>query len=151
MRNIFIEKSYTKYCRETSSKLFSRKSILSMPQPSETLYSSLLLYVQVMDYKNILKPRCWPIIFTSYKAFSKNKNKSVTGLLVLFSPVFFKKNVYLSCYILFTDKISLSDYLYFLRYCVTGVFIVIICLTVDDVKILKLSWAFLSSSSPTGP
>ena len=97
MRNIFIEKLYTKYYRETSSRLFSRKSILSMPQQSETLYSLLLLYLQVMDYKNILKPRCWPIVFTSYKAFSKNKNNSATGLLI-FSSIFQEKYLAIMLY-----------------------------------------------------
>ena len=40
-----------------------------------------LLYVQVKNYQNILKFRCWPRAFTSCKTFSKNKR----GLELVFS------------------------------------------------------------------
>ena len=35
----------------------------------------VLLYVQVEGYQNILKLRCRPLAFTSYKAFLKTKRK----------------------------------------------------------------------------
>ena len=46
MRNIFLEKLYTKCSKETSFRLFSQKSILSisLDQQSEILYSLFLLY-----------------------------------------------------------------------------------------------------------
>ena len=45
MRNIFFEKSYTKYGGETSSRPFSEKLKLSisLDQESKTLYSLFLL------------------------------------------------------------------------------------------------------------
>ena len=56
-RNIFLEKSYTKYGGETSPRQFFKKSKLSifLDQQSEHLYSLFLLYVRVEDYQNILK------------------------------------------------------------------------------------------------
>ena len=60
MRNIFLEKSYTKCGGENSSRLFYKKSKLriSLDQQSEMLYRLFLLYVQVEVYQNILKLRC---------------------------------------------------------------------------------------------
>ena len=60
MRHIFLEKSYTKCGDETSFRPFSKKSKLriSLDQQSENLYSLLLLYVQVVDHRNMLKLRC---------------------------------------------------------------------------------------------
>ena len=46
MRNIFLEKSYTKYGGETIPRSFSKKLKLSisLDQKSKVLYSLLLLY-----------------------------------------------------------------------------------------------------------
>ena len=46
MKNIFLEKSYTKYGGETSPRLFTKKLKLtiSLDQRSKTLCSLLLLY-----------------------------------------------------------------------------------------------------------
>ena len=46
MRNIFLEKSYTKYGEETSPRPFSKTSKLSisLDQHSKVLYSLFLLY-----------------------------------------------------------------------------------------------------------
>ena len=54
MRNIFLQKSCSKY--DVEPRPFSEKSKLSMSvdQQSEIIYSLLLLYVQVEDYQNIL-------------------------------------------------------------------------------------------------
>ena len=46
------------------------KLIISLDQQSETFYNLFLLYVQAEKYQNILKLRCWPLAYTSYKAFS---------------------------------------------------------------------------------
>ena len=50
MKNIFLEKSYTKYGGETSPRPFSEKLKLriSLDQESEVLYSLLLLYGKLM-------------------------------------------------------------------------------------------------------
>ena len=52
MRNIFLEKSCTKYGGETSPRHFIKKTklILSVDQQSEVSYSLFLFYVQVKDY-----------------------------------------------------------------------------------------------------
>ena len=83
MRNIFLEKWYTKCSREASLRNFYKKSKLSikfLDQQSEMLWSLFWLYVQVEVYQSILKLRCWPLAFTLYKAFLKNKKRSGTSL-----------------------------------------------------------------------
>ena len=49
MRNIFLEKSYTKFGGETSLTPFNKKSKLkiSPDQQSKTLYNLFLLYVEI--------------------------------------------------------------------------------------------------------
>ena len=61
MKNIFLEKSCTKFGGETSPRPFSKKQNfrISLDQQSEIYYSFFfLLYVQVQDFQNILKLRC---------------------------------------------------------------------------------------------
>ena len=57
MKNIFLEKSYTKCDGETRPKPFSKKPKLSisLDQRSEILCSLILLYGEVKHYENILK------------------------------------------------------------------------------------------------
>ena len=61
VRNIFREKSQTKFGGESSPKHFSKKSKLSISQDqeSEILYSLFLLYVQVGDYQNKVLITCF--------------------------------------------------------------------------------------------
>ena len=77
MRNIFLEKSYSKYGGQTSPRYFLKKLKLSIypNQQSKVLHSLFLLYVKVEGYKTILKLRSKPFALTSYKAFFKNKNR----------------------------------------------------------------------------
>ena len=74
--NIFLEKSFKKSAEETSPRPWYKKSLLSisLDQQSEILYS-FLFYVQFKDYQNILKLRCWPLAFTSYKALLLKKKQ----------------------------------------------------------------------------
>ena len=51
---------------------------------------------QVEECQNILKLSGRPFAFTSYKAFLKNKKKSGTSLLALFSALILKKNASLA-------------------------------------------------------
>ena len=57
MKNISLEKLYTKCDGETSPKsLFKRSKLsISQDQQSEIVYCVLLLYGQIKDYQNILK------------------------------------------------------------------------------------------------
>ena len=53
MRNIFLEKSYTKYDGETSPRPLSKKSILSisLDHQSKVVYNSFLLYAKLRAIK----------------------------------------------------------------------------------------------------
>ena len=83
MRNIFLEKSWTKCGGETSPKpIFFKKEKIKTEHIDQQSYSLFLFYVQVEDCQNILKLRCKQLAFISHKAFSKNKKRSgisVTG------------------------------------------------------------------------
>ena len=64
MRNIFLEKSYSK-CGQGSSKPFSKKLklTLSLDQWYKVLYSFVFIVWQVKGYRNILKLSCRPLAF----------------------------------------------------------------------------------------
>ena len=72
MRNIFVEKSYTKYGGETIPRHFSKKTkfSISLHQWSKVLQFALTI-CPVEDYRNISKLRSRPLAFTSNKAFLK--------------------------------------------------------------------------------
>ena len=55
MRNIFLEKSYTKYGGETIPRPFSKKSKLSSGLMVESFLQFVFIVCQVEDYRNILK------------------------------------------------------------------------------------------------
>ena len=40
----------------------------------------VLLYLQVDEYQNILKPQCWPLAFTFYKSFFLEKHDFLRGI-----------------------------------------------------------------------
>ena len=138
MKNIFLEKSCKKCGRETSPDLFLKNWNL------EYLWINISLYVQVEGYRNILKLRCTPIAFTSYKDFLENKNRS--GTLPHFLLNFLK--IYLSRNVLLTNQISLSDCLYFLT-CWAVLWLFVSQFVTS--WILKLTLAFLSWHFPTWP
>ena len=93
MRNIFLEKSYTKYGTETTARPFSKKSKLSI---SPDQYFNVLYFVfivcQVEDYRKRLKLSCRPLAFTSDRAFLKTK-RSGTSPPASFSAWFSEKNI----------------------------------------------------------
>ena len=64
MRNIFIEKSYTKCDGETSPRPFSEKLKLN----TKSFKQFVIIICQVEDYQNILKLNlsCRPVACTSY-------------------------------------------------------------------------------------
>ena len=66
----------------------------------------VFIVYQVQDYRNILQLSCKSLAFTSNKTFSKNGNSSGTSLPTSCSAWFLEKNF--TCYILLSDKISLS-------------------------------------------
>ena len=77
MRNIFLQKSYTKYGTETSPRPFSEKSLDQL--------QFIFILSQAEGYQNISKLGCIPLAFTSFEAFLKNKRRSGTSAPTLFS------------------------------------------------------------------
>ena len=77
LRNIFLEKSHQKCGRETIPGPFSKisKLSISLDQLVLSLIQFVFIVCQVEDYRNTLKLSCRPLVFTSYKAFFKNKQK----------------------------------------------------------------------------
>ena len=55
----------------------------------------LFIIYQLEDYWNIMKLRCRPLTLNSYKAFSKNKNRSGKTLSASFFRKFLKKKIML--------------------------------------------------------
>ena len=95
MRNIFLEKSYTKCGRETIPRPFSKSqnreyfcvNILKF-------YIYFLIVCQVENYRKWLKLSCRPLAFTSHKAFLKSKKRSGASLPALFLVWLLKKICY---------------------------------------------------------
>ena len=73
MKNIFLEKSYTKCGGETIPRPFSKKLkvSISLDQYSTVLYS--FFFLLYFKYRKILKPSSRPLVFTSNKVFLKMK------------------------------------------------------------------------------
>ena len=70
MRDIFLEKSYTKCGRETIPGPFSKnKNGAYTWIDSLKCYKCVLFYVQIDVHKYILKLRCLTLSFVLYKAF----------------------------------------------------------------------------------
>ena len=114
IRNIFLEKSYSKYDEKTNPRPFSKKSKLSifLDQLFKVLHDLYLLYVQVEGYRKILKLRCTPPAFTSYKSVLNMKKWSGTSLPASFSAWFLKKNISkFHCLIAFTSR-NVGQYVY---------------------------------------
>ena len=94
MRNIFLEKSYTKCGGETSSKTFFYKIRIEHTSGSVVSSFTQLIFIvwQVEGYRNISKLSRRPLALTSYKAFFKNKG-SGTSFSASFWAWFMKKNI----------------------------------------------------------
>ena len=96
MRNIFIGKLYAKFEEKLIRDPFLKNenwAYLSLDQQFEILYNIFLRYIQVEDYRNILKLTCWLLAFISYQTFLKNKKRSETNLLVFLSTLLLKNNI----------------------------------------------------------
>ena len=94
MKNIFLEKSYLKCGRETSSRPFSKKSNWAYLWINILkFYVFCLIVCQVEDYRKWFELSSRPFAFTSYKAFLKNKKRSETSLPTSFPAWFLKKSI----------------------------------------------------------
>ena len=92
MRNIFLKISFTECGRETISRPFSKRSYVMSGSIFLKFIQFIFIPCQVEECQNVLKLSGRPFAFTSYKAFLKNKKKSGTSLLALFSALILKKN-----------------------------------------------------------
>ena len=92
MRNIFLEKSYTKCGEETIHSHFLIVQHWAYLRINSLKFYTVL-YSQAEDCRNILKISCRPLAFTSYKASLKNENRSGTSFPGSFSTWFLKKNI----------------------------------------------------------
>ena len=81
MRNIFLDKLYTKCGGKIIRRPFSKKSKLSISRDMQFVF----VVVQVEGYRHIVKLNCRPLAFTSYKAFLRHKKRSGTSLPASFS------------------------------------------------------------------
>ena len=106
--------------RNYSQTLFWRKKI-----EHKSFIQFVFLHAKL---RNIRKLSYRPLAVTLYLAFSFLKKQKTNKDLELVSlPHYlynFWKKIYLSSYILFVDQVSLSDYLYFVRYWAMSVAIV---------------------------
>ena len=91
----FSWKIMNKMWRRNWSQTLFKNSILSI-----SLYHQCELYKncfycmpQVEDYQNILKLRCWPLAFSSYKAFLKHEKKFGTSFSASFSAWILRKDI----------------------------------------------------------
>ena len=73
MRNIFVEKSYTKYAGEIIPRPLSKISKLSISLD------------QFEGYQSIVKSSCTLLAFTLYKVILRNKKWSGTSFPTVFS------------------------------------------------------------------
>ena len=109
MRNIFVEKSYTKCGGETIPSPFSKKSKLSisLDQLSKALSSLLLLYVNLRAIKIQWNQAEDHLLLPYIELFKKLK-----GGLVLVSLPHFLREFWRKMFLLSTDQISLPGCLY---------------------------------------
>ena len=99
MRNMFLEKSYTKYCEETSPRRFSEKLKLnlSLDKQSKVLYSLFLLYGKFRAFKIYCNSAADHLLSPYIKLFEKIKR----GLELVFLPHFlhnFWRKIFLLLY-----------------------------------------------------
>ena len=107
-RNIFLEKSYTKYGRGTIPRtFFKNQSWAYLWINILKFYIFCFIVWQIEDYQNWLKLSCRPLAFTSNKAFLKNKKRSGTSPPASFSVRFLKKNISLVIFLYLTKFQSL--------------------------------------------
>ena len=123
MRNIFLEKSYTKCGKKTIARPFSKESKLSI---SLDQWSKVLFCFYCMAswrLWNLLKLSCRPLAFTSYKAFLKWGRELVSQPHFLHD---FWENMFLvvfyylikfHCLVVFTSW-EINMYLYQYMYCI---------------------------------
>ena len=105
----------------------------------------MFIVCQVEGYRNILKLRCRPLAFTSYKAFLKIKKRSGTSLLALFSTWFLKKIISL---VIFCYLIKFHYLVALLREMLGNLCITIVCEAGCDFLNFEINFIFLIKPFP---
>ena len=96
MRNIFLEKSYLKYGKNTTFRPFSKSKNWAYLQINSLSFIRFVFIVRQAENCRTISKFSWrPPGFTSYKTFLKNKKRSGTSLPTSFSTWFLKKNIYI--------------------------------------------------------
>ena len=126
MRNIFPEKSYTKYGRETIPRLFSKKSKLRISLDQILKFYTSCLYFLTSWGLSWLELSSTLPAFTSCKTFLKNKKRSGTSLPVSFLAWFLKKSISVVIFYYLTWP-SFNVWLPLLREILGNMYIVIVC------------------------
>ena len=119
IRNIFIEKLYTKYGGEASPRPFHKNQNWTYLWTNSLKCYKVCFYCMFKSkvYQNIFKLKCRTLVFILYKAFFFLKKKKMiwnSSSCLAFCMTLEEK--YFSSYILLTDEISLPGSLYFLRF-----------------------------------
>ena len=122
MRNIFFEKSYTKFGGETSPRPFFAKLKLSisLDQKPKALCLLFQLYAKlrvIEIFETKLQTTCFYLILRFFKREKDLWNQSPCLILCIFV-----KEKYLSCYILLIDQVPLTSCLHFVKYLTICVF-----------------------------
>ena len=99
MRNIFLEKTYTKCGGELFPDPFLKNQNWRYLWINRERFIQFVFIVrQVESYQNILKLSSKQLSFTSYKAFLNNKKRSGTSFPASFSVWFLEKNIFLAIF-----------------------------------------------------
>ena len=114
MKNIFLEKLYTKCGRETIPRIFSKKSKLSNPWINSLKFYTVCFYCMpswgLWKYIEIkLQTTCF---YLKWSIFKKNKKRLEYSPSLIFYMIFEEKYF---CYSI-TGQISSPGCLYFMRY-----------------------------------
>ena len=101
IRNIFLEKAYTKYGWGTILRHFSKKQKLSMDQESKVLYSLFLLYTKLRTVEMYWNLAADHLVLPHRKLFYKTKRGPPA---LIFCMIFEEK--YFSYFILLPEYLE---------------------------------------------
>ena len=124
MRNIFFEKSFTKYGGQTIPSSFSKKSKLSvfLDQKSKVLYTQFLLFAKSSDIKIYSNEATDRLLLHQIKLFYKTKRGLELVSFPHFLPDLFKK-----IFIYYINCPNFIVWLSLLREMLDNMCIVIVC------------------------
>ena len=92
MRNIFLEKTYTKWAGESVPRSFSKNKKVSITLDLK-FYTAFFIVCQVESYQSILKPKLQTTRFYNIKSLCKKQKRFATSLPISLSTWFLKKNI----------------------------------------------------------